>query len=192
MDKLNFLIADDEALIRMDVKEMLTEAGHQVVGQAATGEEALDLARQLHPDFTIMDVKMPGKGGIAAAKIIIEEKISPVLLLTAYSQDDIVEKANEAGVMAYLVKPIREEQLFPAIKIAYERFHDMLSLEDELGKLKENLETRKILDRAKGIIMDTYKLSEQDAYRKMQKYCMNKRMSMKELAEAIVSARAKV
>ena len=192
MDKLNFLIADDEALIRMDVKEMLTEAGHQVVGQAATGEEALDLARQLHPDFTIMDVKMPGKGGIAAAKIIIEEKISPVLLLTAYSQDDIVEKANEAGVMAYLVKPIREEQLFPAIKIAYERFHDMLSLEDELGKLKENLETRKLLDRAKGIIMDTYKLSEQDAYRKMQKYCMNKRMSMKELAEAIVSARAKV
>ncbi|SRR5574344_307093 len=192
MDKLNFLIADDEALIRMDVKEMLTEAGHQVVGQAATGEEALDLARQLHPDFTIMDVKMPGKGGIAAAKIIIEEKISPVLLLTAYSQDDIVEKANEAGVMAYLVKPIREEQLFPAIKIAYERFHDMLSLEEELGKLKENLETRKILDRAKGIIMDTYKLSEQDAYRKMQKYCMNKRMSMKELAEAIVSARAKV
>ena len=192
MDKLNFLIADDEALIRMDVKEMLTEAGHQVVGQAATGEEALDLARQLHPDFTIMDVKMPGKGGIAATKIIIEEKISPVLLLTAYSQDDIVEKANEAGVMAYLVKPIREEQLFPAIKIAYERFHDMLSLEDELGKLKENLETRKILDRAKGIIMDTYKLSEQDAYRKMQKYCMNKRMSMKELAEAIVSARAKV
>ena len=192
MDKLNFLIADDEALIRMDVKEMLTEAGHQVVGQAATGEEALDLARQLHPDFTIMDVKMPGKGGIAAAKIIIEEKISPVLVLTAYSQDDIVEKANEAGVMAYLVKPIREEQLFPAIKIAYERFHDMLSLEEELGKLKENLETRKILDRAKGIIMDTYKLSEQDAYRKMQKYCMNKRMSMKELAEAIVSARAKV
>ena len=192
MDKLTFLIADDEALIRMDVKEMLTEAGHQVVGQAATGEDALDLARQLHPDFTIMDVKMPGKGGIAAAKIIIEEKISPVLLLTAYSQDDIVEKANEAGVMAYLVKPIREEQLFPAIKIAYERFHDMLSLEDELGKLKENLETRKILDRAKGIIMDTYKLSEQDAYRKMQKYCMNKRMSMKELAEAIVSARAKV
>ena len=192
MDKLNFLIADDEALIRMDVKEMLTEAGHQVVGQAATGEEALVLARQLHPDFTIMDVKMPGKGGIAAAKIIIEEKISPVLLLTAYSQDDIVEKANEAGVMAYLVKPIREEQLFPAIKIAYERFHDMLSLEEELGKLKENLETRKILDRAKGIIMDTYKLSEQDAYRKMQKYCMNKRMSMKELAEAIVSARAKV
>jgi len=192
MDKLTFLIADDEALIRMDVKEMLTEAGHQVVGQAATGEDALDLARQLHPDFTIMDVKMPGKGGIAAAKIIIEEKISPVLLLTAYSQDDIVEKANEAGVMAYLVKPIREEQLFPAIKIAYERFHDMLSLEDELGKLKENLETRKLLDRAKGIIMDTYKLSEQDAYRKMQKYCMNKRMSMKELAEAIVSARAKV
>ena len=192
MDKLNFLIADDEALIRMDVKEMLTEAGHKVVGQAASGEEALNLARQLHPDFTIMDVKMPGIGGIAAAKTIVEEKICPVLLLTAYSQEDIVEKANAAGVMAYLVKPIREEQLFPAIKIAYERFHDLLSLEEELDKMKENLETRKILDRAKGIIMDTYKLSEQDAYRKMQKYCMNKRMSMKQLAEAVVSAKAKV
>jgi AmiR/NasT family two-component response regulator len=189
MDKLNFLIADDEALIRMDVKEMLTEAGHTVVGQAANGEEALDLARELHPDFVIMDVKMPGMGGIAAAKTIIDEKISPVLLLTAYSQEDIVEKANDAGVMAYLVKPIREEQLFPAINIAYERFHEMLSLEDELDKLKENLETRKTLDRAKGIIMDTYKLTEQDAYRKMQKYCMNKRITMKQLAESIVAAK---
>lgn len=188
MNKLKVLVVDDEALIRMDVREMLTEAGHQVVGEAVCGEDGIKLARELHPDFVIMDVKMPGIGGIAAAKVIVEEKISPVLLLTAYSQDDIVHKASVAGVMAYLVKPIREEQLFPAISVAYERFQEMLSLENELDKLKENLETRKMLDRAKGIIMDTYKLTEQEAYRKMQQYCMNKRITMKELAESILSA----
>ena len=188
MRKLNILINDDEALIRMDVKEMLTEAGHTVVGEGASGEEAIQLARKLQPDFIIMDVKMPGMGGIAAAKTIIEEGIAPVLLLTAYSQTDIVEQANDAGVLAYLVKPIREEQLFPAIEVAYERFQEMQDLNKELENLKSSLETRKLLDRAKGIIMDTYKLSEKDAYRKMQKYCMNKRITMKELAESIISA----
>lgn len=188
MKKLNVLIVDDEALIRMDVKEMLTEAGHVVVGEGSCGEEAVKLARNLHPDFIIMDVKMPGMGGIAAAKTIIEEGIAPVLLLTAYSQTDIVEQANDAGVLAYLVKPIREEQLFPAIGVAYERFQELQALGKELENLKSSLETRKLLDRAKGIIMDTYKLNEQDAYRKMQKYCMNKRITMKELAENILSA----
>ena len=188
MKKLNVLIVDDEALIRMDVKEMLTEAGHVVVGEGASGEEAVKLARNLNPDFIIMDVKMPGMGGIAAAKTIIEEGIAPVLLLTAYSQTDIVEQANDAGVLAYLVKPIREEQLFPAIGVAYERFQELQALGKELENLKSSLETRKLLDRAKGIIMDTYKLNEQDAYRKMQKYCMNKRITMKELAENILSA----
>ena len=188
MDKLNFLIADDEALIRMDVKEMLTEAGHNVIGEGASGEDAIQLARKLKPDFIIMDVKMPGMGGIAAAKTIISESIAPVLLLTAYSQTDIVEQANDAGVLAYLVKPIREEQLFPAIDVAYERFREMQELNKELDNLKSSLETRKLLDRAKGIIMDTYKLNEKDAYRKMQKYCMNKRITMKQLAESILSA----
>jgi response regulator NasT len=188
MKKLNILIVDDEALIRMDVKEMLTEAGHTVIGEGASGEDAIQLARKLHPDFIIMDVKMPGMGGIAAAKTIIEEGIAPVLLLTAYSQTDIVEQANDAGVLAYLVKPIREEQLFPAIDVAYERFKEMQGLNKELENLKSSLETRKLLDRAKGIIMDTYKLNEKDAYRKMQKYCMNKRITMKQLAESILSA----
>ena len=188
MKKLNILIADDEALIRMDVKEMLTEAGHTVVGEGASGEEAIKLARNLKPDFVVLDVKMPGMGGIAAAKTIIEENIAPVLLLTAYSQTDIVEQANDAGVLAYLVKPIREEQLFPAIGVAYERFQEMQDLNKELENLKSSLETRKLLDRAKGIIMDTYKLNEKDAYRKMQKYCMNKRMTMKQLAESILAA----
>jgi response regulator NasT len=188
MKKLNILIADDEALIRMDVKEMLTEAGHNVIGEGASGEDAIQLARKLKPDFIIMDVKMPGMGGIAAAKTIISESIAPVLLLTAYSQTDIVEQANDAGVLAYLVKPIREEQLFPAIDVAYERFREMQELNKELDNLKSSLETRKLLDRAKGIIMDTYKLNEKDAYRKMQKYCMNKRITMKQLAESILSA----
>ncbi|MCH3915026.1 MAG: response regulator [Acidaminococcaceae bacterium] len=188
MKKLNILIVDDEALIRMDVKEMLTEAGHTVIGEGASGEDAIQLTRKLHPDFIIMDVKMPGMGGIAAAKTIIEEGIAPVLLLTAYSQTDIVEQANDAGVLAYLVKPIREEQLFPAIDVAYERFKEMQGLNKELENLKSSLETRKLLDRAKGIIMDTYKLNEKDAYRKMQKYCMNKRITMKQLAESILSA----
>ena len=188
MKKLNILIADDEALIRMDVKEMLTEAGHNVIGEGASGEDAIQLARKLKPDFIIMDVKMPGMGGIAAAKTIISESIAPVLLLTAYSQTDIVEQANDAGVLAYLVKPIREEQLFPAIDVAYERFREMQELNKELDNLKSSLETRKLLDRAKGIIMDTYKLNEKDTYRKMQKYCMNKRITMKQLAESILSA----
>ena len=152
MKKLNILIADDEALIRMDVKEMLTEAGHNVIGEGASGEDAIQLARKLKPDFIIMDVKMPGMGGIAAAKTIISESIAPVLLLTAYSQTDIVEQANDAGVLAYLVKPIREEQLFPAIDVAYERFREMQELNKELDNLKSSLETRKLLDRAKGII----------------------------------------
>ncbi len=188
MKKLNILIVDDEALIRMDVKEMLVDAGHKVIGEGASGEEAVKLARKFKPDFVIMDVKMPGMGGIAAAKTIIEEGIAPVLLLTAYSQTDIVEQANNAGVLAYLVKPIREEQLFPAIEVAHQRFQDLQALNKELEDLKSTLETRKLLDRAKGIIMDTYKLNEKDAYRKMQKYCMNKRITMKELAESILSA----
>jgi len=191
MEKLRILIADDEALIRMDVREMLTEAGHTVIAEAANGDEAIKKARELKPDFVIMDVKMPGVDGLTASKIIIEEGIAPVLLLTAYSQTDIITKANEAGVLAYLVKPIREEQLFPAIEIAYRRFSEYNGLEQELAKLRDGLETRKLLDRAKGIIMDTYKLGEHDAYRKMQQYCMNKRITLKQLAESVIAAAEK-
>ena len=124
MEKLKVLLADDEALIRLDVREMLTDAGHTVVAEAKNGDEAIKLVRELKPDFVIMDVKMPGSDGINASKVIVEEQLAPVLLLTAYSQDDIVSKANSAGVLAYLVKPIREEQLFPAMEIAYSRFKE--------------------------------------------------------------------
>lgn len=191
LQKLNILIADDEALIRLDLREMLSDAGHHIVGEAADGAQAVRLARELKPDFIIMDVKMPNMDGLEAAAIIGEENIAPVLLLTAYSQQDIVEKASKAGVSAYLVKPVREEQLFPAMEIAASRFNELQELNKELSDLKDSLETRKLVDRAKGILMAAHKISEQDAYRKMQQYSMAKRISLKALAESIISAAEK-
>lgn len=188
LKKMSILVADDEALIRMDLKEMLEDAGHDVVAEAANGEQAVALARKFLPEFVIMDVKMPVMDGLAAAKIIADEGIAPVLLLTAYSQQDIVEKAKEAGVVAYLVKPIREEQLFPAMEIAVSRFKEVQELSAELDDLKESLVTRKLLDRAKGILMTAHGMTEQEAYRKMQQFSMAKRISLKELAESIIKA----
>ena len=191
LQKLNILIADDEALIRLDLREMLSDAGHKIVGEAADGAQAVKLARELKPDFIIMDVKMPNMDGLEAAAIIGEENIAPVLLLTAYSQQDIVDKASKAGVSAYLVKPVREEQLFPAMEIAASRFNELQELNKELLDLKDSLETRKLVDRAKGILMAAHKISEQDAYRKMQQYSMAKRISIKALAESIIKAAEK-
>ena len=191
MEKLRVLIADDEALIRLDVREMLIDAGHTVVAEAKNGDDAIRFVRELKPDFVIMDVKMPGSDGINASKVIVDEQLAPVLLLTAYSQDDIVSKANDAGVLAYLVKPVREEQLFPAMEIAYARFKDIKALGIELESLKSSLETRKLVDRAKGILMDAHGFTEAEAYRKMQQYSMNQRITIKQLAEAIISAAAK-
>jgi len=191
MEKLRVLIADDEALIRLDVREMLIDAGHTVVAEAKNGDDAIKFVRELKPDFVIMDVKMPGSDGINASKVIVDEQLAPVLLLTAYSQDDIVSKANDAGVLAYLVKPVREEQLFPAMEIAYARFKDIRALGLELESLKSSLETRKLLDRAKGILMDAHGFTEAEAYRKMQQYSMNQRITIKQLAEAIISAAVK-
>lgn len=191
LQKLNILIADDEALIRLDLREMLMDAGHKVIGEAADGQQAVKLARELKPDFIIMDVKMPIMDGLAAAEIIGEENIAPVLLLTAYSQQDIVDKASKAGVSAYLVKPVREEQLFPAMEIAFSRFAQLQQLNQELLDLKDSLETRKLVDRAKGILMTAHKISEQDAYRKMQQYSMAKRITLKVLAESIIKAAEK-
>lgn len=191
LQKLNILLADDEALIRLDLREMLSDAGHKIVGEAADGQQAVKLARELRPDFIIMDVKMPIMDGLEAAAIIGEENIAPVLLLTAYSQKDIVEKATKAGVIAYLVKPVREEQLFPAMEIAFSRFAQLQQLNQELLDLKDSLETRKLVDRAKGILMTAHKISEQDAYRKMQQYSMAKRITLKALAESIVKAAEK-
>ena len=191
MKKLKILLADDEAILRLDLREMLTDAGHEVIGEAANGEEAVKLARELKPEFVIMDVKMPIMDGLTAAKLIAADNIAPVLLLTAYSQQDIVEKASEAGVIAYLVKPIREEQLFPAMEIAQKRFMEMQKLNMELAQLKDSLETRKLLDRAKGILMAAHGMTEQESYRKMQQFSMAKRISLKELAESIIAAAAK-
>lgn len=191
LQKLNILLADDEALIRLDLREMLSDAGHKIVGEAADGQQAVKLARELRPDFIIMDVKMPIMDGLEAAAIIGEENIAPVLLLTAYSQKDIVEKATKAGVIAYLVKPVREEQLFPAMEIAFSRFAQLQQLNQELLDLKDSLETRKLVDRAKGILMTAHKISEQDAYRKMQQYSMAKRITLKALAESIIKAAEK-
>ena len=184
LNKLRILLADDEAILRLDLREMLADAGHKIVGETANGQEAVKLAKELKPDFIIMDVKMPIMDGITAAKIIAADNI-------AHSQQDIVEKASDAGVIAYLVKPVREEQLFPAMEIAAKRFQEMHKLNLELDKLKESLETRKLLDRAKGILMAAHGMTEQEAYRKMQQFSMAKRISLKELAESIIAAAAK-
>ncbi len=191
LKKLRILLADDEAILRLDLREMLTDAGHEIVGEAANGQEAIKLAKELKPEFIIMDVKMPIMDGITAAKVIAAENIAPVLLLTAYSQQDIVEKASDAGVIAYLVKPIREEQLFPAMEIAVKRFAEVQRLNIELDQLKDSLETRKLLDRAKGILMAAHGMTEQEAYRKMQQFSMARRISLKELAESVIAAAAK-
>ena len=169
LNKLRILLADDEAILRLDLREMLADAGHEIVGEAGNGQEAVKLAAELKPDFIIMDVKMPIMDGITAAKIIAADNIAPVLLLTAYSQQDIVEQASDAGVIAYLVKPVREEQLFPAMEIAAKRFQEMHKLNLELDKMKESLENRKLLDRAKGILMAAHGMTEQEAYRYLVK-----------------------
>jgi two-component system, response regulator PdtaR len=191
LKKLRILLADDEAILRLDLREMLADAGHEIVGEAANGQEAIKLAKELKPEFIIMDVKMPIMDGITAAKVIAAENIAPVLLLTAYSQQDIVEKASDAGVIAYLVKPIREEQLFPAMEVAVKRFAEVQKLNIELDQLKDSLETRKLLDRAKGILMAAHGMTEQEAYRKMQQFSMARRISLKELAESVIAAAAK-
>ena len=191
MESLRILIADNESIIRMDLKELLEEAGHEVVGEAPDGLKAVELTRKLKPDLVIMDIKMPEMDGIAAAKMISNEKLAPVLLLTAYSQKEIVEKAKDSGVLAYLVKPVKESNLFPAMEIALSRFKEYMEIEQELLDLRNSLETRKILDRAKGMLMDAYNLSEQEAFRRIQQYSMAKRKSIREVAEAIIDASKK-
>lgn len=191
MNSLRIVIADNESIIRMDLKEILEEAGHTVVGEATDGLKAVELARKYQPELVIMDIKMPEMDGITAAKIISNEKIAPVLLLTAFSQKEIVEKAKDSGVLAYLVKPVKESNLFPAMEIALSRFQEFAELEHELEDVKNSLETRKILDRAKGILMDAYNLTESEAYRRIQQYSMSKRKSIREVAEAIISAATK-
>jgi response regulator NasT len=188
MDSLKIVIADDEPIIRLDLKKTLENMGHQVVGEAGDGAKAVELARQLKPDILILDIKMPDLDGIDAAKIITTEGIAPVLLLTAYSQKDLVDRAKDAGVFAYLVKPFKEADLLPAIEIAISRYEEFMDLENEVTDLESKLETRKSVDRAKGILMDQYGLKEQEAFRRIQVQSMNTRKSMREIAEAIILA----
>jgi len=178
------LIAEDETLIRMDLAEMLRESGYEVVGEATNGEEAINLAKELKPDLAILDVKMPKIDGITAAESIVE--ISPVLMLTAFSQKDLVERAVDAGVMAYLVKPFTVNDLLPAIEIAITRHTQMLALKNEVTDLTERLETRKIIERAKGILMQAMRLSEPEAFKWIQRTAMDRRVSMKQVAEAVI------
>ncbi|MCS6777313.1 MAG: response regulator [Chloroherpetonaceae bacterium] len=186
--KLRIVIADDEPIIRLDLKKMLEDCGYEVVGEAGDGAKAVELARALKPDVAILDIRMPEMDGIDAARIITEEKIAPVLLLTAYSQIDLVHRAKEAGVYSYLVKPFKEADLMPQIEVAVARWDAYLQIERTAHELEDKLETRKAVDRAKGILMDQYGLKEQEAFRRIQVQSMNTRKTMREIAEAIIIA----
>jgi AmiR/NasT family two-component response regulator len=186
MSKTRVIIADDESIIRMDLKEMLTALDYLVVGEAGDGKSAVNLAREVRPDIVIMDIKMPDMDGIQAAEILTAEKIAPVILLTAFKQRDLVERAAEAGVVGYLTKPFRESDIAPAIEVALVRFAEFRELESEVANLKEALETRKLVDRAKGILMEREGMNEQEAFRRIQKMSMNTRKPMKEIAEALI------
>ena len=180
------VIAEDEALIRMDLAEMLAEEGYDVVGQAGDGQKAVELARELQPDLVILDVKMPVLDGIAAAERIAGERIAPVVILTAFSQRELVERARDAGAMAYLVKPFTRTDLVPAIEMALSRFSEVTILEREVADLLESLATRKAVERAKGVLQQELGLSEPDAFRWIQKTAMDLRLSMRQVAEGVV------
>lgn len=182
---LRVVVAEDEGLIRMDVVATLQEAGYQVVGEGADGEEAIKLATELEPDLVVMDIKMPKLDGISAAEKIAELKI-PVVLLTAFSQADLVARAAEAGAMAYVTKPFKPSDLLPAVQIALSRHEELTSLEAEIADLNDRLETRKLMDRAKGLLQSKMKLSEPDAFRWIQKASMDRRLTMAQVAKAVI------
>lgn len=189
-ERTRVIIADDESIIRMDLREMLTNLGYLVVGEVGDGKSAVNLARELKPNVVVMDIKFEGGDfdGIDAARLLTEEKIAPVVLLTAYSQRDLVVRAREAGVVGYLVKPFREADLVPAIEVALARFNEFQAMEKQVDDLEDALETRKFVDRAKGILMDSQDLTEAEAFRRIQKMSMNTRKPMKDVAEAIILA----
>jgi len=180
------LVAEDEALIRLDLVEMLREEGYEVIGEAGDGEEAIKLASELKPDLVILDVKMPKLDGIEAAAKITGDRIAPVVILTAFSQRDLIERAREAGTMAYLVKPFAKRDLVPAIELAVSRFAELQALEAEVKSLNDRLETRKLIDRAKGLLMTHQGLTEPDAFRWIQRTAMDRRTTMKAVAEAVI------
>lgn len=181
------VIAEDEAIIRLDLRELLEEEGYAVVGETGRGDEAIDLVRELVPDLVILDVKMPGLDGLSAARHIASERLAAVLILTAFSQRDLIEQARDAGALAYLVKPFQKSELIPAVEVALGRFQEMKALADENSSLAEQLETRKIVDRAKGRLMDAHDLSEADAFRFLQKTAMDTRSTLKQVANDVIA-----
>jgi two-component system, response regulator PdtaR len=182
------LVAEDEALIRLDLVEMLREEGYQVVGEAGDGQEAVRLAEELRPDLVILDIKMPKMDGIEAASNIAGERIAPVVILTAFSQRDLVERARDAGAMAYLVKPFAKRDLVPAIELAVSRFTEVQALEAEVADLAERLEARKTIERAKGLLMSKHNLSEPESFRWLQRTAMDRRTTMKAVAKAVLES----
>ena len=183
---LRVVVAEDEALIRLDLVEMLTEAGYEVVGQAGDGEAAISITEKEKPDLVVMDVKMPKLDGISAAERIANQRIAPVVILTAFSQRDLVERARDAGAMAYLTKPFTIEDLMPVIELAVSRFQEIKQLDAEVTDLQEQLKARKLIEKAKGILMKNLKISEPEAFKWMQKTAMDKRRSMTDVAQLVM------
>jgi response regulator NasT len=183
---LRIVVAEDEALIRLDLVEMLREEGYEVVGEAGDGESAVRLAEELRPDVVMLDVKMPVLDGITAAERIASQRIAPVVMLTAFAQRELVERARDAGAMAYLVKPFTQGDLVPAIELAVSRYAEIVTLEAEVGDLGERFETRKRVERAKSLLQQAYKLSEADAFRWLQKSAMDRRLTMREVADVVI------
>lgn len=181
------VIAEDEAIIRLDLKETLEEEGYEVVGETGRGDEAVKLVRELGPDLAILDIKMPGLDGLAAAREIAGERLAAVLILTAFSQRDLIEQARDAGALAYLVKPFERSELVPAVEVALGRFNEIKALSDQTADLEEQLETRKIVDRAKGKLMDQHDMREGDAFGFIQKRAMSERVTMRKVAERIIA-----
>jgi AmiR/NasT family two-component response regulator len=184
---IRVVIAEDEAIIRLDLKETLEEEGYEVVGETGRGDEAVELVKEKQPDLAILDVKMPGMDGLTAAAQITADKGAAVLILTAFSQRDLIEKARDAGALAYLVKPFQKSELIPAVEVALGRFHEMKALADENLSLADQLETRKVVDRAKGKLMDNHDMSEADAFRFLQKTAMDTRSTLKQVAQDVIN-----
>jgi AmiR/NasT family two-component response regulator len=181
------VIAEDEAIIRLDLKETLEEEGYDVVGETGLGDEAVRLVRELRPELAILDIKMPGMDGLTAARAITSERLSAVLILTAFSQRELVEQARDAGALAYLVKPFQKSELIPAMEMAIGRHRELLALSDSVRGLEEQLETRKVVERAKGVLMDAHAMSESDAFSFIQKRAMGERTTMKAVAERVLA-----
>ena len=188
---IRIVLAEDEAIIRLDLRETLQEEGYEVVGDVGRGDKAIELVRELKPDVAIFDIKMPGISGIEAAKIVSKEKICPVVMLTAFSQREIIEEARDAGALAYLVKPFQKTDLVPAIELAIARFAEMRALSGEVDALGAQLEMRKLIDRAKGVLIDNYKMSEADSFLFIQRLAMSERKKMGEIAERIIAGTLK-